>query len=505
MFQNDVEIPKFLQDLLSGLPKAVQEFITIQSSIIKQQQATIEKQQATIEKQSLRIQQLELKVRDLEARVSKNSSNSSKPPSSDGFQKPPKTSSQRVKSGKKPGGQKGHNGKYLKQVENPDHIILHSPEACRKCSYDLSDLQALNYEKRQVFEIPIPKTEVTEHRAENKICPSCQAISKGVFPDNVSGPVQYGDRVKALAVYFSNQHLIPLDRLCQIFEEIFHISLSSGTCSNIDNKLFKHLELFESNLKAHLIAEAVLHFDETGIRCNKKLHWVHVASSDIATFYGIHSKRGREAIDDFNILPCFKGVAVHDHWFPYFSYKHIFHGLCNAHHLRELKYVYEHEKEDWASDMSKLLLQAKRLVLNFSEYICIPAKYKSLVEREYSKIIDNGFEYHKQLAPLNKGSRGRQKQRIGKNLLDRLKNHQASVLRFLDDLAVPFTNNQGERDIRMVKLKAKISGCFRTIQGGEIFCRIRSYISTARKQKWKILPAIMDAVKGSPRLLLAPT
>jgi transposase len=452
-----------------------------------------------IEGLSEQIQILQCKVEELQGKLSKNSSNSSKPPSSDGLKKTPKTRSQREKSGKKPGGQKGRKGSTLKQVEKPDHVIVHTPVSCTGCGSSLAGVESGATEKRQVFEIPEPKIEVTEHQAETKTCPCCGDTSKGVFPENVRAPVQYGERVQALAAYFQHQHFIPVERTCQIFEDVFGVKVSPGTCASVDRKLFKNLEGFETNLKAYLLGAKVLHFDETGMRCGKKLHWVHVASSESATFYGIHTKRGGEAIEDFDILPQYQGIAVHDHWFPYFTYKQVTHGLCNAHHLRELDYVHKQEKEDWAADLQKLLLEAKKEVKNHQGQL--PQDIRLRIETQYAQIIAAGYEYHATLPPLPRGKRGRRKQRVGKNLLDRLENKQSCILLFIYDFEVPFTNNLGEQDVRMNKVKQKISGCFRQFHGGEIFCRIRSYISTARKQGWKIWNSLTEAVSGEPRLL----
>ena len=450
-----------------------------------------------------RVQLLEAKVHELEARLSKNSSNSSKPPGSDGLKKDPKTSSQRGKSGKKPGGQIGRAGKTLEQVENPDQVIIHSPLECEGCGSNLTKLESISTEKRQVFDVPKPEVNVTEHRSETKRCPCCGETSKGSFPDNVRAPVQYGERVQAPVAYFRHQHLLPVERVCQIFSDLFDIAISPGTCAKIDKKIFQKLASFETNLKAYLLASKVLHFDETGMRCNKKLHWVHVTSSESATFYGIHAKRGQEAIDNFNLLPKFKGTAVHDHWFPYFAYMQVVHGLCNAHHLRELTFIEEQEKEEWASEMKKLLLKAKKPVESNFEKGSLPEEIKSEIEKEYAEIALKGLTYHLKLLPLPSNKRGKQKQRAGKNLLNRLVDKRECVLRFMYDFTVPFTNNLGEQDIRMMKVKQKISGCFRTLEGGKIFCRIRSYISTARKQGWQIWDALADAIKGSPRLLQA--
>jgi transposase len=446
-----------------------------------------------------RVQQLETRVHELEARLFKDSSNSSKPPSSDGLKRKPK--SLRKRTGKKPGGQRGRVGKGLAQVNNPDVVVTHTPASCTGCGSKLDDVQGSCAEQRQVFDIPQPKIHVTEHRVENKKCPCCGEISRASFPENIKGPVQYGDRIRALIAYFSHEHFIPVDRVCEIFEDIFGVPLSPGTCANVDEQLFTNLEVFEAGLKAYLLAARVLHFDETGMRCEKKLHWVHVASSQTATFYTIHTKRGQEAMEAADILPKYQGTAIHDHWFPYFAYNQVKHGLCNAHHLRELIFVHEQENEEWAKRMHDLLILANKEVEKHAELGALSPKILLQIEQDYQQILTEGFTHHASLPPLPTGKRGKQKQRDGKNLLDRLKGKRDCVLRFIHDFSVPFTNNQGERDIRMVKLKQKIGGCFRVFGGGEMFCRIRSYISTAHKQRWNIWDALADAIRGSPRLL----
>lgn len=463
--------------------------------------------EATIQRLEKQAQELTQEIHDLKAQLAKNSSNSSKPPGSDGLKKPSKTISQRGKSGKKPGGQEGRTGKTLEQVEFPDHIVIHTAESCQYCNFNLVDVEGVcSDEKRQVFEIPEPQVKITEHRVATKGCPCCGQFSKGSFPEHVKAPVQYGERVQALATYFKNQHLIPAKRVCEIFEDVFALSISPGTCSKIDEKLFAKLESFETNLKAHLLAAKVLHFDETGMRCEKKLCWIHVASSETGTFYGIHAKRGQKAINEFNILPKFYGTACHDHWFPYFAYTQVKHGLCNAHHLRELTYIHEQEKEEWGKEMKDLLLYAKKEVEVHIDFGVLPSDVKLNIEQEYAKILMKAFKYHEQLPALPKSKRGKQKQRAGKNLLDRFKEKQDCVLRFMYDFSVPFTNNLGEQAIRMHKVKQKISGCFRTYEGGKIFCRIRSYIATARKQGWSIWDSLVEAIRGSPKLIkLHPT
>lgn len=487
-----VATPALSGELFEALPESIRSYIRYLENVIQQQQIQIQEQQ-------VKIQLLQVRVHELEVRLFKDSSNSSKPPSSDGLKRKPK--SLRGRSGKKPGGQQGHVGKGLVQVNDPDVIVTHTPASCTGCGSNLSDVHGFCAEQRQVFDIPQPKINVTEHHVEEKKCPCCGGITRASFPENIKGPVQYGDRIRALIAYFSHEHFIPVDRVCEIFKDIFGVAISPGTCANVDERLFTNLKVFEASLKAHLLAARVLHFDETGVRCEKKLHWVHVASSEMTTFYTVHTKRGQEAMDAADILPRFQGIAIHDHWFPYFAYKQLKHGLCNAHHLRELIFVHEQEKEAWAKHMHDLLILANKEVEKHVELGVLPPEILLQIEQAYQQILTEGFAYHASLPPLPTGKRGKQKQRDGKNLLDRLNEKRDCVLRFMHDFSVPFTNNQGERDIRMVKLKQKIGGCFRAFRGGEMFCRIRSYISTGHKQGWNIWDALTDAIRGSPRLL----
>jgi transposase len=458
--------------------------------------------QDLIQQLTTQVHQLTARVHELEAQIAKNSSNSGKPPSSDGLSKPNRTKSLRGRSGKKPGGQVGRQGTNLAPVQNPDKIEVHTPVQCKDCHSSLIDVKPVNLERRQVFDIPPISVAVTEHRAEIKICPCCGTKNKGQFPQGVNGFTQYGDRIKALAAYFLHQHLIPFERVAQIFEDVFHIPLSPGTCVNIDRRLFEHLEAFEVGLKAHLLACQVLHFDETGVRCEKKLHWIHVTSSETATLFALHAKRGGKAIDDINILPQYRGRAVHDCWYPYFSYRQVEHGLCNVHHLRELTFVYEVEKSVWAKKMSDVLLEGQKLAdaakqagqssLHPLEITGIERKYEGL-------LIEAGIAYLEASEAENMPE-GLGKQ--GFNLFRRLLHKTDEVLFFIRDLSVPFSNNLAEQDLRMEKVKQKISGCFRTFSGGELSCRVRSYISTARKQGWSIIDALVEAIQGTPRMLL---
>jgi transposase len=470
-------------------------------SYIAYLELTVEQQQIQIQQQQIQIQQLQTRIAQLESIVAKNSSNSSKPPSSDGLKRKPK--SLRQQSGKKPGAQQGHPGKGLSPVSNPDKIIPHQPQSCQGCGADLSQEKGICIDKRQVFDIPPPKVEVTQHEAIKKRCPQCGMDNRGNFPQEVRGLVQYGERVQALSVYFSHQHFIPIDRVCQVFEDVFNLPLSAGTCSKFDKQLFKQLEPFEQSLTSFLLKESVLYFDETGARCEKKLHWTHVACSPKATFYHFHAKRGQEAINSMGILPYFTGIAVHDEWQAYFKYTQSMHAVCNAHLLRELTFIHEHEKEEWAKPMKELLIRAKQEVEKNLEEGKLTKEVVQELEEIYHQIIAQGKVYHAGLPALAKGKVGKQKQRPGKNLLDRLEDKKESVLRFMKNFSVNFTNNQSEQDIRMVKVKQKVSGCFRTLAGGNTFCRIRSYLSTARKQQWNILEALTNAIRGAPNLVVA--
>ena len=445
------------------------------------------------------IHRLTEEVADLKARLAKDSTNSHKPPSNECIRKP---KSQRTSSGKSPGGQPGHPGSTLMQVADPHSTEKHSPIHCRLCHTSLEKVNGVCVAKRQVFDSSLVgwQLHITEHQVEKKICPHCGTASKGQFPVSVRAPVQYGANTRSLIAYLQNYQYIPLERTVETLDHLFGFHISKGTCARIPGELFRHLAPFESALKARLMGARVLHADETGVRCEKTLRWVHVTSTQLLTLYSIHKKRGKEAMDEIGVIPCFSGTLMHDFWRPYFTYSKMKHGLCNAHFIRELTFVHEERKEDWAKSMKNLLLTTWQKMQAFqSQGAPLSKENIHAIELEYAKIISEGFKYHNGLEPLPRSKRGKQKQRDGKNLLDRLHEKQESVLRFLYDSLVPFTNNQGEQDIRMMKLKQKISGCFRSFTGGQYFCRCRSYLSTARKQGWNILDALVTAFRGQPR------
>lgn len=431
---------------------------------------------------------LKLKVSKLEVRLSKNSNNSSKPPSSDGLRKKPNPRSLREKSGRSSGGQKGHEGKTLRQADSPDEVHIHELRDCSNCHNDLSDLVPLAFEKRQVFDIPEPKIEIIEHLAEKKICPACGKNNVASFPGGVEAPVQYGPRLKGLVVYAQNYQMVPAERLTEFLFDVYGISLSQGTVFNIAQRAHDELEPFEQRLKELLMDADILHVDETGARVNKKLYWIHSASTETFTHYGASKKRGQEATDAIGILPNFNGTLVHDCWAPYFNLD-VRHALCNAHLLRELNGVIESTKQVWAVEMRELLRKANKDVKQTEEGCLSEPELKKL-STEYRKIIERGY--------IETGGAGPVDRTDSRCLWERFILHDKRILLFAEAPEVPFDNNQAERDIRMVKVKQKISGCFRSEQGAEQFARIRSYISTAKKQGRNILEVLQGIFMGSP-------
>ena len=433
----------------------------------------------------------------LQGQLNKNSKNSSKPPSSDGYKKP-RTKSSRKSGSRNSGGQKGHKGHTLEPVENPDHTEVHRVEQCTVCGATLENTGVAGYQKRQVFDIPPIKLEVTEHRAEIKVCPGCSTANTASFPPDVTTSVQYGSRIKALAVYLNNYQFVPLERISEFFEDVFGHRPSEAIILQANATCAESVKLANEAIKEQLIHADVVNFDETGLRVENKLNWLHVACTPDLTYYDVHRKRGGAAMDAIGILPEFEGTAVHDHWSPYFGYEGLTHGLCNSHHLRDLAFVLEQYGQEWAEKLSCCLIDIKKevdLTRQYSDHLD-PEKI-AVYEALYDEIIEEGLERN---PPPQKepGKRGRVKQSPPKNLLDRLKEHKREVLAFMYDFSVPFDNNQAERDVRMMKVKQKVSGTFRTSEGADIFCRIRGYISTARKNGRRVLDAILDAFTGFP-------
>ena len=384
-------------------------------------------------------------------------------------------------------------------VADPHHREVQALTTCPGCAQDLSQEAVIGYEKRQVFDLPPLELEVTEYQAEIKCCPSCQQEAKAAFPDHVSAPVQYGARLKAQAVYLNQYQLIPWARTCETIGDLYNHRPAEGFLHEALQSCHEQIQPTLADIKQTITQEKVAHFDETGLRVMSKLHWLHVASTPHLTYYDVHQKRGQIGMREIGILSQFRGRAIHDHYKSYFQFQNCRHGLCNAHHLRELQFITDQYQQSWAAQMSQLLLDIKQAVAR------APTTHRSLspyrcqqFSDKYDQILAAGFADNP--LPDRPRQKGRPKQTPPKNLLDRLQKHKQQVLAFMYDFRVPFTNNLAERDVRMVKVKQKISGSFRTMNGAKIFCAIRSYISTARKQSINVLDALENAFYGCPFL-----
>ena len=441
----------------------------------------------------------EIRIKELEEKLGMNSKNSSKPPSTDNKFNKGNGRKRETSSNNKRGAQNGHKGKTLKISATPDKIEYLMPTVCSCCGKSLKKCDSLKNEKRQVFDLPKIEMYITEYQSHTKECSHCHTLNKAEFPSEVKSSTQYGNKLKSFVSYLNTYQMLPYERITELIEDLTSQKISTGTIYNFLNTHHKQLENFEAILKKELINEEVLHSDETGINIAKKLHWIHVASSSKFTYYMLHAKRGQVAMDDMAILPNYKGIVVHDHWKPYNKYTNCKHSYCNAHILRELNGVWDNNKVQWSQDMHLLLTKMNIEVhkakdkgkQSLSRY-----KIKKFT-KNYEKIIQSALKLY--LPPTNsppKKKRGRIKQPKAKNLLDRLLIYQVETLRFLNDFRVPFTNNQAEKDLRMIKVKEKISGSFISFKGGEIFCRIRSYISTLKKNNLSVLKGLESILSG---------
>ena len=443
----------------------------------------------------LRVQNAVLlaRVAELERRLGLHSGNSGKPPSSDGLKKPPRTRSLRSRGKKPSGGQPGHSGRTLHQTPTPDVVVDHTPAACKQCAHPLGPPDKDAFTARQVFDLPPPPPlVVTEHRAHRGVCAACGTVTQAAFPETVSAPVQYGARLSACAVYLLHAQFVPEDRLARLMTDLFGVSLSRATIGQMSTRAAKRLAGFAEAVRAEVAAAPVKHLDETGFRIGGRTRWLHVAATAALTFYRISHKRGS--------LPEMSGIAVHDHWKPYYTMPNVVHALCNAHHLRELQALVDIEGEAWAGGMQRLLRRACHAArLGLADGRMLKLGLVALIGRWYDAFIAQGLALHEAQPALKPKLKldGSPKlcqppRRIGHNLLLRLSARKDDVLRFLTNPEVPFTNNQAERDVRMMKLRQKISGGFRSEAGAEEFAVIRSLIGTAQKKAWDVIQSLTD-------------
>ncbi len=445
-------------------------------------------QVATLSRQ---VEKLTAKVTELEGRLALNSRNSSKPPSSGGYGKQSHGKAAGTAGKKKRGGQKGHPGNTLKKSETPDHIVTcPPPEHCDACQAPLS--AGVVVETRQVFDTPCPPPEVTEYQVTATRC-ACGKVHRGTFPAGVTAPVQYGPQIKAIVVHLTHDHMMPVARTGRLAGDLFGLPLSDATVLAFQAEAKEILAPVVADIAATLKTAPIAHADETGMHVSGKLYWLHVVATTLLTWIGCHARRGREAIDAFGILTAFVGTLIHDGWKPYRDLI-CTHALCNAHHLRELTFVFEEMGQAWANRLIDLLVDALDEVKALDSPL--PANRMEHYRMQYAEILAEG-EAHNPRAPPS-GKRGKTKQSKSRNLLDRLTLYTDDVWRFATDHGVPFSNNVAERDVRMPKVKQKISGGFRTLAGLETFCTIRSYLATLHKQGTNTFHALILAFQGTP-------
>ena len=463
--------------------------------------AALVKENDALERENARLRE---RIAELERSAALDSTTSSKPPASDGPGKKggthkKRTRSQRSKSARPSGGQPGHEGATLAQSGNPDHVVDHTPSACAGCGAPLSDADRHGEPvRRQIFDVPEPQPlQVTEHRGHRCLCAACGTVTTAVFPNGVSAPVQYGPRITAWVTYLSHAQFIPEKRVAEVMSELFAVKLSTATIAAMGSRTARRFEGFLDRVAAIIRTTVpVKHLDETGIRIAVQTRWLHVLCTPWLTILRIAT--GRRPFDE-----TLNGIVIHDDYTAYFALEGVRHGACNAHHLRELQALIEIEKEDWAASTHRLLIRAHRAARFARENDReVPASLVARIAQAWDRILNRAIAAHEAKPPLPSAKRGGKKRRIGHNLALRLHKHKEGCLRFLTDPRTPFTNNEGERDLRMGKLRQKISGGFRSMQGAFDFSNLRSVIATARKQGWNVLDTLAhpDPIQLIPKL-----
>ncbi|MDA8150724.1 MAG: IS66 family transposase [Nitrospiraceae bacterium] len=444
-----------------------------------------------IEEKDILLAEKEARIQELERQLKKNSQNSSKPPSSDGYRKP-SPQSLRTPSGKKPGGQPGHKGDTLLMVETPDTVVEIPVTRC-SCGEDLSRLPVAGYERRQVSDLPEPRLVVTEYRLGKVCCPSCQTTVTAPAPPGVTAPTQYGLRFLSYLVYLHQDQGIPLGRVRQMGSDLFGAVVSEGTILRACQIIDQQLAPFVHSTREFLKSAPVVHVDETSLRVNGRNVWCHVASTSRLTLLGLHEKRGMEGIDALGVAPYVEGALVSDFWAPYISIPST-HAFCNAHILRELKAIAELDHHVWPLEMAAFLLDLKEKTSSRTS-LASEAEREEILGR-FQALLSRGWEEAGR--PQPKKGRGRTKATPAQNLLRRLEEYSRQVLAFSFDPVLPFTNNQAEQDLRMIKVRQKVSGGFRTQKGAKLFLTVKSYTGTLRKRSRDVWTGLMNAMAGRP-------
>ena len=501
-----IQLEDRIEELMAMHVSAPQISIQRLTKHIKQLKQTLDnKDNELTEAHQLNVQ-LQARIRELEKSleessvepvIKRDSHNSNQPPSLDlPWTKPKRTRSLRKKSGLKVGGQTGHPGVTLQPVATPNRIIEHTVDDCSQCGASLASVDPSRFFRRQVFEIENGSLAVVEHRASAKSCPACGNTSKGQFPIAVTAPVQYGASVMSRALYLHLYQLLPVARTQEAMRDLFGCNISQASIQRAARLCSSKLIRCEQRIKAAIRDSKVIGADETGIRINGANAWVHIARTEQLTHLASHTHRGKAAFNAIGILNGFKGTLVRDGWFSYKWYSQCKHSLCNAHLLRDLTYIGEAEPhhEPWTTALAKLLIEIKDAVKT--------ARNSSLQTLDSERHKGFSASYDALIAKAEEAVRGSPAPKstaltAGK-LLNRLIRNKTEVLRFMTDFAVPFDNNGSERDLRMLKLQQKIAGCFRTTEGVTAFCRVRSYLSSARKQGKGLLAAIERALNGKP-------
>ena len=459
-------------------------------------------------RQDARIEELESIVKELRAQLNQNSQNSSRPPSTD-VNKPkrePKEQSGGKQPTRKPGGQKGHEGTTLKMVPKEelkdDQIQDHFPAECGHCGRNLPQ-QSEGFERRQIFDIPPVQIEVREHRAHWVCCSHCQNSTAGDFPSEATNHTAYGPNLRGFVAYSMTYQFLPYERMAELISDFLGHPLSQGTLDNMLSEASAQLDDFCNQTRQRLREEPVVGFDESGMRCGGETRFVHVARSETHTLFH-PGRRDKATIEKMGVLPNYQGTSIHDRFAVYFSYLSCQHGSCNAHINRELQAVIEQTDEYWARELKKLLLQINKNREKAKEAgkSCFSASTLYRNRRRYRQLVEMGQKLHPPNPPIA-GKKGRTKQSKTYNLLCFLDEEEASVLLFMLDFEVPFTNNGAERDIRMLKLRQKISGFFHSLETSDRFLRIRSFISTARKQGFSAYQACQALFSPEPQRFIA--